>query len=57
MTTETELSKAYEPTEVEARWYAPHVPGRFVAVDWYTVGGQGAWGVTFGTRYRFGGAK
>lgn len=43
--------------QAEARWYGPNVASRFMAVDWYSVGGMGAWGVVMGVSYRLGGAQ
>jgi len=43
--------------QAEARWYGPNVASRFMVVDWYSVGGLGAWGVVLGVNYRLGGAK
>lgn len=39
----------------EWRWYGMITSTDFVVVDWYNVGGQGAWGVLLSTSYRFGG--
>jgi len=39
----------------EWRWYGMLTPTEFVVVDWYDVGGQGAWGVLVSASYRFGG--
>ena len=40
----------------EWRWYGMITPTQFVVVDWYSMGGQGAWGMLFSASYRFGGA-
>lgn len=39
----------------EWRWYGMATPTQFVVVDWWSVGGQGAWGVLVSASYRFGG--
>jgi hypothetical protein len=41
----------------EWRWYGMATPTQFVVVDWWSVGGQGAWGVLLSASYRFGGAR
>lgn len=43
--------------QAELRWYQPHVPTRFQVVEWNSVAGQGAWGLTLGASYRFGGEE
>ncbi len=50
-----ELSLGRFGLQAEARWYAPYDDSRFAVVDWWSVGGWGAWGVVFGLSYRLGG--
>lgn len=38
----------------EWRWYGMATPTEFTVVDWWSVGGQGAWGLLFSASYRFG---
>lgn len=39
----------------EFRWYQPDYPTDYTVVNWLSLGGQGAWGLSFGASYRFGG--
>lgn len=41
----------------EWRWYGMATPTQFAVVDWWSVGGQGAWGVVVSASWRFGGAS
>jgi len=43
--------------QLEARWYSPTVPSSYMVVDWWNVGGYGAWGALAGVSYRFGGER
>ncbi len=43
--------------QLEVRWYEPNYNTTATVVNWMSIGGQGAWGIVLGVRYRLGGER